>query len=679
MTGATHRQHTALIGWMTLILLVAAAFRLAALTTVPPGMTHDEAGHGITAQAILDGARDLYFTIGYGREPLYDYATAGMMAAMGEIIFSARLTAVFFSLILLAGTYAWARHAFDPPTALLVAAGLAVGFWPVMAGRQALRSITLPTLFVLASYWFWRGLQMTGRPTRRAGNVGTFPLAGLVLGLTAYTYIPARVLWLVFPVTVVYRMIATRSGQGRLWALTGLMLLVALAVAAPLLLHLNANPGLEVRVAELSAPLSAATAGDFGPLWANATGSLRLFALEGDTAWRYNIAGRPWLGPVVGLLFAGGVVGAIYLAGRGLWRGEVSVGRGAASFFSLVWLLGGLSPVLVTGPELAMTQAIGLLPVLYVFPALAAMAIYRWVLGRVPADRQATARLAAVVLAVVLIGLAGGRTARDYFGRWANAPEVRVQYEAAMVEALAYVNESIRGDVAVSTITPGPIHSPAVAALIVDNPEVTLRWFDGRQSLLLPPGDGSLVVPGFTPIPDALLPFLANAQLTTTLPYRPDDLDRPTRVYHVPAPELALQVNDDMPAAFGTSIELVGFVLPQVDTGSGGHVPVPAAQPGETIPLVTVWRLLQPLPEAMLFAQMIGPDGVVAQADRLGAPGELWVPGDRLLQDLSLTVPDDTPPGVYPLIFGVYTADGERLPVNGSDHLHIADIEVIAP
>ncbi len=50
----------------------------------------------------------------------------------------------------------------------------------------------------------------------------------------------------------------------------------------------------------------------------------------------------------------------------------------------------------------------------------------------------------------------------------------------------------------------------------------------------------------------------------------------------------------------------------------------------------------------MLFAQLVGPDGVVAQADRLGAPGELWQPGDLLLQDLSFTVPPDTPPGTMP-------------------------------
>ena len=108
-------RHLRQVGWITLILLVAAALRLFALannppemtgippgmTSIPPGMTHDEADHGLTAWEIVNGARALYFTVGYGREPLYDYATALLMAGTGPTILAARLTSVYFSLLLL--------------------------------------------------------------------------------------------------------------------------------------------------------------------------------------------------------------------------------------------------------------------------------------------------------------------------------------------------------------------------------------------------------------------------------------------------------------------------------------------------------------------------------------------------------------------------------------------------
>jgi hypothetical protein len=67
-------------GWLLLILLAGALLRIALLTEVPPGLTHDEADHGLDAWGVINGVRPLYFTVGYGREPLYDYSTAGLMA-----------------------------------------------------------------------------------------------------------------------------------------------------------------------------------------------------------------------------------------------------------------------------------------------------------------------------------------------------------------------------------------------------------------------------------------------------------------------------------------------------------------------------------------------------------------------------------------------------------------------
>ena len=68
----TRKERYAYLAWMLLALLTAVSLRLIALSTPPPALTHDEADHGLTAWSIVNGARALYFTIGYGREPLYD-------------------------------------------------------------------------------------------------------------------------------------------------------------------------------------------------------------------------------------------------------------------------------------------------------------------------------------------------------------------------------------------------------------------------------------------------------------------------------------------------------------------------------------------------------------------------------------------------------------------------------
>lgn len=278
---------------------------------------------------------------------------------------------------------------------------------------------------------------------------------------------------------------------------------------------------------------------------------------------------------------------------------------------------------------------------------------------------------------VLIFSVVGYITARDYFSRWANAPEVRVQYETTMVTALGYLDQVGRRAATVSTITPGPFHSPAVARLVVHNPAVTLRWFDGRESLLLP-GDSSglVVIPGFTPLPAVLEPYLADLSQVDELPMRPDDLDRPVRIYGWDGPATTAAALSSMtsnaatvalPVKFGESIELLGYDL------SGQ-----SARAGETITLLTAWRLLQPLPDAMLFVHLAGAQEPLAQADSLGAPGELWVSDDILLQVHELRLPPDLTAGEYPLAVGVYTQDdGRRLATgDGRDWLPLTQLSI---
>ena len=99
------------------ILVVAAAFRVYQLGQIPPGITHDEADHGHDAIAILHGARPIYETVGYGREPLYDYVAAWLMPIFGPHYTTLRLASVLAGLLLIVVAHFWIRRAFDVPTA----------------------------------------------------------------------------------------------------------------------------------------------------------------------------------------------------------------------------------------------------------------------------------------------------------------------------------------------------------------------------------------------------------------------------------------------------------------------------------------------------------------------------------------------------------------------------------
>jgi hypothetical protein len=643
---------------MLLVLLAAVFLRLHDIASVPPGLTHDEADHGITAWSIVDeGVRDIYFTVGYGREPLYDYVTALMMTFLGPTFMAGRLTAVYFSLILFAGLASWVRRAFDRQTAMLTAAGLAVAFWPVMAGRQALRSILLPALFALAVAIFWHGLELASPKESPQAERGRrswmlFIGAGLLLGLTFYAYIPARVLWTIFPTLLVYLFFSRRALFKLVWSRTLLMLLMMAVVATPLLLFLGSNSTAEVRIQQLATPLTAALGGEFGPLLQNITGSLRLFFIEGDMTWRYNIAGRPLLGPFMGVLFMAGLLLALWYS----YKRRHELRYGAASFLALSWFAAGFLPVLVTGPELSMTQAIGMQPVLYLFPALSLLA-----LGRIPwAGKQLAGSRWATVGLILLFVIIGAVTYRDYFITWANSPEVRVQYESTMATAMKYLNDQGEGIAAISSISPDRYHSPALAQMLLHNDGVEARWFDGRSSILLPKMETGLVmIPGFTPMPEILQGFFSKALSDQSLPLRETDLDRPLDIYKINHSQMSDDWQKELSSAdaeFGAAVQLLGYALQ-----------APQAAPGEDVQIVTLWRARRPVEDAMLFVHVVAPEGEpVAQADQIGVPSYAWQEGDLFLQMHQFTLPADTPAGNYPLAVGVYKqADGSRLTLTG--------------
>ncbi|MBP6472957.1 MAG: hypothetical protein KBE23_24845 [Chloroflexi bacterium] len=693
----TRKERYAYLAWMLLALLTAVSLRLIALSTVPPGLTHDEADHGLTAWSIVNGARALYFSIGYGREPLYDYATAVLMRFLGPTYLAGRVTAVYFSLILIAGMAAWVRRAFDWQTGVLTAAGLAVSFWPVMTARQSLRSITLPALFTLALYLFWRSLEThrlrlnTDAFRSKSASIDVHPhpifffaSAGIVLGLTFYTYIPARLLWAVFPATLIYLGWQNRRLFRQTWRGTLLMLLLAALIGAPLFVYLASHPDAETRIGQLSQPLTAVTQGNLAPLWQNTRAGLGILAFQGDGYWRYNIPGQPLLPPLLGVLFFAGLLLAVWWIVTG--RRQTGL-QPTAAFLALAWLLAGLAPVLVTGSRLSTTQAIGMQPVVYLFPALA----LRQLAGSLQ-NTVSGSRLAAYAVRILLLLLFSGTavtTAINYFSVWANQPDVRVEYESTMVAAMQAIHTGDLGNTAVSTQTPRPYHTPALATLTLPPDLPAPRWFDARTSLILPSAPQSfMLIPGFTPLNPALETYFATAVLSQTLPLRPTDLDRPLAIYRLDGAQMAA----DWAQKFQT---LAGGAVNFGDTAVflGYDLQTPTAVAGDVITIAMWWQAKRPLADAVLFTQVMGSDGrPIAQADRLDVPGEGWQAGDQFIQLHQFTLPEATAVGQYPIIIGLYTCPAgcpqtqapQRLPILSpaglpADYLPLTELSVTTP
>jgi len=690
------------------ILLLAFALRVWQLTSIPPGLTHDEANHGREAIGILDGVLRYFFPLNYGSEPLYSYTVALSMAALGRGLFALRLVNVVFGLAAVAISAAWAAPRLGRPAALLGAALLAVSFWPLASSREALRAGMLPFFMGLAAWAFWRILEATPGRTNgeRAGAIrAVWPhvlLFGLALAATLHIYLAARVGWLLFPLFLAYLALAHRADFRRAWppALAGLLL--GGLLSAPLFLYLRAHPEMQTRLDMLDGPLKAIAAGQWRPVLANVANALLAFVWpgRGDTFLAYNIPGRPVFDAVSAALF---VVGLGVCLGR--WR------RPAYAFL-LLWFAIGILPSLITGPTANTTRNLAALPAVFLIPAIGFVALMgrAWIDQEAahakaqrrkshPRARYSSSRLSpfaplrevfspvtrhwSLVAAVLWLGFAGAVSARDYFARWANAPEVRGAYQHTLAAALAHV-AAVYPDaepVVFSSVYPGAAHDPSIAfVLAAGRPALsrTARWADARWALALPPGVSLAVVPASTPPHPALAAWLA---ALATVELRPDDLDPRFTVY---------RLDGDRAAA-----DLAAWAVPPVDFG--GAVELVAARwlaagvrPGETAELLTAWRVLDPAragpagpptfaSDAVLFSHVLdGAGGRLSQHDSLDAPSWAWQAGDLFVQIHPLVVPASAAPGEYAALVGFYDrATGVRLPASsGGDTATIPSLVI---
>lgn len=719
-------------GTLLIILIVAAFFRLYRLDTIPPGFTHDEAGHGHDAIAIMQGARPIYETVGYGREPLYDYVVAWLMPVFGPNALTLRLVSVLAGLLLIVIVHFWIRRAFDVPIALLTSAFLAVSFWAISTDRQALRSALLPTLFTASIYFLWQAVRpharrMFRRPSLRASRWLAYTLAGIFLGLSFYTYLAARVLPAIFVLLWFYLLIFHRSVWRQNWL--GLIYMVALGVvmAVPMFNYIAAHPGIEYRLTLLSGPIDRLFAGDPGEIFHNTLSALGMFTVSGDNLWLYNIPGRPILDWPLAITFYLGVI-LSFIRFRKIEHALI-----------IFWLLVAIFPSLLTGVTASSLRSIAAQPVAYLFASLGLIELVRRV-DRV-IDSHTLRSVPLVLLAIAVTGYAF----HDYFDVWGQARDVRVAYHTTLSEVSRYLdrNPTGRSGVAVSSIYPNRFHDPYAMQLMLHRNDLSIRWFTGsfvdmngvsHASMIFPQvspaaagcgsvnqtvrcsstvtsttgvftssmpsvavvGEGppSAAAPDYTldVIVQSIAPidplfadvFSRHSQKIDSVELRPDDFNPRFDVYQFDA---TAALSDALKSSsvptdtldFNHTLNLIGY-----------DVHTPQVKPGATAEVITYWRItLVTDQELVLFTHALSGDPnhpVLAQQDLLDVPSYYWLPGDAFAQVHRFVIPTDAKPGTYPLEVGAYNpADAKRLSVfdrSGSiigDHIVIGSITVTSP
>ena len=615
------------------VLLLAAAFRLILLHDVPPGLAQDEVLDADIVTFIRQGQHALFFREGYGHEPLYHYWSVPFQVLFGDNVLSIRLPAVYLGMLLVALTMRWARREFGWVTAVTVGLGLAVSWWPIIFSRIGLRPILEPLLLVAAA-WFWQ------RPW----------LAGLFLGLSLYSYTGARVVFIWPVLWGIVQVIAAPDTLAKRKQLRTAVIIVAVSLVLyiPLYWTLRSDPSLQQRVDQLAGPLNGLRQGDFGPIWQMTLATLGIFSFTGDPRWTYSLPGRPFFDPLTAVLFYAGFLIALFR-----WRQSRYT-------LLLAWLAVTLLPSALTPQAPSTVRLVGAMPVVYLLPGLAVA----HVIHRLPIrnNRPGEKRLSVpqgwfiIFLLIGILFINGTRTVQDGFLRWPQARMTRLEhYQSVLLDMSRYYKAEPTSNLVIANGFYEPIDKDSFRRNLGYDPAA--RWIQtGAQvagAIVLPQQEAGenarLYIPEFAPINPALL---AVAGISSKPLYRSEQW--PSFAVHElpPFPNVTSSQLIE-PLSFAGLITFEGYEM--------------SLLPGQTLQLVTLWRVEKPLPaDLTIFTHVLGPTGnISAQHDGFdAAPAELQ-PGDWVFQLHLVIVPETSDPLAVQV--GLYTAhDQQRLHHDGT-------------
>jgi len=626
---------------------LAAALRFYSLGRLPPGLYHDEAYNGLDALRVLAGVRPVFFEANNGREPLFVYLVAASVAALGRSPLAVRLVSAILGTLTVPATYLMARALSTRRVALLTAAVTAVTVWPLSLSRVGFRAVAMPLFTALALWQLWTGCQ-----TRQGRS---FASGGLSYGVTFYTYLAARftpVALLAFWGAVMAGVVSDR--RSFLWR--GILIFgsVALLVAAPLigysLTHWDVIAARSYQVSVLNPDINE------GHLWSTLARhvgrTLLMFTTRGDFIPRHNVSHRPVFDPLMGLAF---VVGLVVALRR--WREPDKA-------FVLIWTAVMLLPTVLAEDAPHFLRAVGVLPVLFVLPALGLNGVWRFVAARTSATLATTAVLLALAVSL-------GATVRDYFWH-ARSQAAYYNFEAGATGLAAEVNRFLGKGWTGSGISQG-------TGSLTPGRRVYLarHLWEGWASVrfLIPPSSALTLVPDQAdsePLEgdDLLLllrPYEDNAAILRRLPpevtiqahegaWERGDLDPEARLLYVTVRATkGIDSPGNISAAFEEGIRLTGYRLDALPEGK--------------LRMRLYWQSnSQPSDDYTVFVHVLGPGGLVVQDDARPArgyyPTSLWRAGDMVLDEHVVSLGEPFDPTRHRIVVGLYQLETlERLQV----------------
>ena len=619
--------------WIALALLVIAGIafglRIYELDVLPVGLHFDEAAHGLMVQDhIFRGQTTVFFSSYTGHEALFHYTLAPFLALLGPTPLALRLPAALWSVACVLVVYLLGARFWSWRHGLMAALAAACGGWLVHVGRIGFRANTLPVVSGIAILFLYQALTVDDERQRRR----YWCLSGACFGLSLYTYLAVRLLPLLAPLVLIYlliwhRLLLRRSGRGIGWFTLALLL-----VSAPLLYHMLRVPSDFWARYEQIAVTAETGPGPMRAIVQNVWSTLLMFGVRGARNGFFNLPLRPVFPGIAVLPFYGGLVIA-------LWRW-----RQLTYALVVLWLGVMLLPTILAADAPHWLRAIGAAPPTYLLWGIGAGTAWMWLV------RRWQWGTAAGWLVVCVLGAWWTQaTAREYFGVWAQRPELYYEYMQYATDA-AFVAQQVPSEQALLISEDYYRHA---TYLFLAPRTHTAQWFDARHAVVWPRrAPWSAFISVSTPTTNDIAPVAAHAR---GVPYAPQGIYAYMQLQGDTVPPFAPPTPHT--ARFGDVLELRGFDIAGKLTANA------------TLHVQLYCHVLAPVDkELRIFVHVEDPQGrVIAQQDALGYDAREWQLGDQFISFHDLQLPQALPDNDVRLVVGLYdAADGTRYTVEGA-------------
>ncbi len=369
--------------YLLLIVAIGAFFRFYLIQHMPGGLFPDEAADGLDVNNLLKGHLLPFYPRANGREALFQYLLAASVHFFGRGPWQHHIISATIGVISIVTTYLMTKRLFGTRTALVAAFLMATGTWHIVLSRTAFRAIMIPLFETLVIYFMVKMIQADNPRSRNWAGVwlGVFFAGGF------YTYIAYRILPVIMFVLLVIALIVD-ARQHWMWVkqywksfLIGCA--SAIAVFAPLGYYFWKNPGsFTGRAGQVSIFNPQLNGGHllttFGTIVKEA---LLAYFTHGDTNWRQNISGYPFLHPLISPFFGIALLVAIYFSIRFIiqaFRGRQD--NNHWKYLIMVGLFFGMLIPEVTAAEGVPhgLRSIGTLAPAYILAAVGLVYVWNW-------------------------------------------------------------------------------------------------------------------------------------------------------------------------------------------------------------------------------------------------------------------------------------------------------------